>query len=126
MNSTSHPVQIPDAAAHLPDDWRARVAVGARLIRFEVCFSVVVATVRRESPVALTYSRLDRYLRGLGHTLGSLLLGPWGIPWGPIWTVRAAWVNLTGGTDVTEQLLACTAAETFTQTSRSEPGFPAG
>jgi hypothetical protein len=25
------------------------------------------------------------------------VLGPWGVPWGPVWTAVAVWTNLTGG-----------------------------
>lgn len=90
----------------LPDEVRARVAAGARLVRFEFCFSLLVFTVRRQSPVYLTESWQERYLRGLGYSALALLLGPWAVPWGPIGTAWAVWVNLTGGVDETEAVLA--------------------
>ena len=31
------------------------------------------------------------------HSLITLLLGWWGIPWGPIRTVQALYINLRGG-----------------------------
>jgi hypothetical protein len=34
------------------------------------------------------------------------MLGPWGVPWGLIWTPWAVWVNLTGGVDETASVLA--------------------
>ena len=63
-------------------------------------------TVRRQSPVYLTESWQERYLRGLGYSVLALLLGPWGVPWGLIWTPWAVWVNLTGGVDETDAVLA--------------------
>jgi len=90
----------------LPDEVRARVAAGARLVRFEFCASVLLFTVRRQSPVYLTESWQGRYLRGLGYSLLAILLGPWGVPWGLIWTPWAVWVNLTGGVDETDAILA--------------------
>jgi hypothetical protein len=89
-----------------PDEVRVRVAAGARLVRFEFCFSLLLFTLRRQSPVYLTESWLERYLRGLGYSVLALVLGPWAVPWGPIWTVRAVWMNLTGGIDETESVLA--------------------
>jgi hypothetical protein len=89
-----------------PEEVRARVAAGARLVRFEFCFSLLVFTVRRQSPVHFTESWQQRYLRGLGYSLAALLLGPWGVPWGLVWTPWAVWVNLTGGVDETEAVLA--------------------
>jgi hypothetical protein len=88
------------------DEVRARVSAGARLVRFEYCLSLLFFTLRRQSPVYLTESRLERYLRGLGYSALALLLGPWGVPWGLILTPWAVWVNLTGGIDETESLLA--------------------
>ena len=90
----------------LAEDVRARVAAGARLVRFELCFSLLLFTIRRQSGVYLTESWQERYLRGLGYSLLALLLGLWGVPWGLVWTPRAVWVNLTGGVDETDKMLA--------------------
>lgn len=87
------------------DELRTRVAAGARLVRFELCLSALVFTVRRQSPVYLTDTWQERYLRGLWYSLVALLLGPWGVPWGLIWTPWAVWVNLTGGVDETDTVL---------------------
>src|SRR6188472_3627656 len=88
------------------EELRTRIAAGARCVRFEFCFSLLFVTVRRQSPVYLTSSWEQRYLRGLGYTMLALLLGPWGIPWGLLWTPWAVWVNATGGADCTEEVLA--------------------
>jgi hypothetical protein len=88
------------------DELRIRVASGVRLVRFEFCFSFLLFTVRRQSPVYLTESWQSRYLRGLGYSLLAILLGPWGVPWGLIYTPWAIWVNLTGGVDETDAVLA--------------------
>jgi len=45
----------------------------------------------------------------LGFTLLSLVLGWWGIPWGPIYTVQSLWVNAQGGRDVTREVAAALA-----------------
>ena len=96
----------PDDITTLPPaELRARIRAGDRCVRFEYCMSMVVATARRQSRVYLTKSRQERYFRGLGYTTLALVLGPWGVPWGLIWTARAVWVNLTGGEDVTEEVL---------------------
>jgi hypothetical protein len=89
-----------------PEEIRTRIARGARLVRFEFCVSFLVFTVRRQSPIFITESWQGRYIRGLGYSLLALLLGPWGIPWGPIWSTWAVWVNLTGGVDETDTVLA--------------------
>src|SRR6266852_7285584 len=43
----------------------------------------------------------SRIIKGLPWTLLTLVVGWWGIPWGPIRTVQSLWINLSGGTDVT-------------------------
>jgi hypothetical protein len=88
------------------EELRTRVAAGARCVRFEYCFSLLFVTVRRQSAVYLTDSWQQRYVRGLGYSLFALLLGPWGVPWGVLWTPWAVWVNTTGGADCTEAVLA--------------------
>lgn len=89
-----------------PEEIRAHVAAGARLVRFEFCASCIFVTFRRQSGVYLTHSWQERYLRGLWYSLIALLAGPWGVPWGLICTPRAIWINLTGGIDETDAVLA--------------------
>jgi hypothetical protein len=107
LNQNADPRWIPlgGTGPLAADELQARIAAGDRCVRFEFCLSFLVATVRRQSPVYLTTSWQDRYLRGLGYSTLALLLGPWGVPWGLVWTPWAVWVNLTGGVDVTEEVL---------------------
>lgn len=106
MTVSSNLLNLGGGRALFPEEIRTRVAAGARLVRFEFCLSALFFTVRRQSPVYLTESWQDRYLRGIWYSLTALVLGPWGVPWGLIWTPWAVWVNLTGGVDETEAVLA--------------------
>ena len=99
-------VRLGGARPLFPEEVRARVVAGARLVRFEFCASLLFFTLRRQSPVYLTETWQQRYLRGLGYSLLTLLSGPWAVPWGLILTPRAIWVNLTGGVDETAAVLA--------------------
>jgi hypothetical protein len=87
------------------EEVRSRVAAGARLVRFEYCVSLILFTIRRQSRVYLTRSWQERYLRGLAYSLIAIGLGPWGVPWGLIYTPWSVWVNLTGGVDETDAVL---------------------
>jgi hypothetical protein len=116
MNSEQTGDQKPDSLPELlhlrgvrplfAEELRTRLAAGARCVRFEFCLSLLFVTVRRQSPVYLTFSWHQRYLRGLGYSALALLLGLWGVPWGLIWTPWAIWVNTTGGADCTHEVLA--------------------
>ncbi|MCI0703599.1 MAG: hypothetical protein L0241_21165 [Planctomycetia bacterium] len=96
------------------EEVRTRLDAGARCVRFEFCISLLVITFRRQSPVYLTNSWQERYLRGLGYSLLALLLGPWGVPWGVLWTLWAIWVNTTGGADCSD------AVRVWLETSRTD------
>ncbi|MCE9563607.1 MAG: hypothetical protein K8U57_16315 [Planctomycetes bacterium] len=103
---TSNLIPLAGSRPLFPEEIRTKVADGAKLVRFEFCVSALVFTIRRQSPVYLTLSWQERYLRGIWYSLVALLLGPWGVPYGVIWTPRAIWVNLTGGVDATSEVLA--------------------
>jgi hypothetical protein len=106
MPPASGLIPLAGSRPRFAEEVRSRVEVGARLVRFEFCLSFLFVTIRRQSPLYLTESWQDRYLRGLGYSVLALLFGPWGVPWGLIWTPWAIWVNLTGGVDETEDTLA--------------------
>lgn len=106
MNSEPKLIQLRGARPLFDEELHTRVTAGARCVRFEFCFSLLFVTVRRQSPVYLTYSWQGRYLRGLWFSFVALLLGPWGVPWGLLWTPWAVWVNATGGVDCTAEVLA--------------------
>lgn len=88
-----------------PDELKARIRGGQRCIRFEYCVSFVIATMGIRTKVRVGLSWRERHLRGLGYALLSLLLGPWGIPWGPYFTARCIGSNLAGGIDVTDAVM---------------------
>jgi hypothetical protein len=106
IDSATRLLQLRGFRPLFGEELRARIADGARCVRFEVCVSFLFATLRRQSPVYLTHSWQERYVRGLGFSLLALLLGPWGVPWGLVFTPRAIWTNVSGGIDCTHEVLA--------------------
>ena len=106
----SRQTQLLPASGNLdslrPEELREFILRGWRCVRFERCTSCLLATFHHQSRVYLTENWQGRYLRGLGYSFLSLLLGPWGVPWGVYFTVKAMWTNLTGGIDVTDEALA--------------------
>jgi hypothetical protein len=87
-----------------PKEVRARIEDGAMGIRFDYVASVLFVTFRWQSKIHLVQHEASTYFRGIPYTLFSLLFGLWGLPWGPIETLKAVWNNLGGGTDVTDEL----------------------
>ena len=82
-----------------------QVQQGARFVVYEYCMSFVVLSLRRSSGIYYRLPGDGGLLPGFGYTLISLLLGWWGIPWGPIWTIRSLAINLGGGRDVTDEVV---------------------
>ncbi len=106
QHSSSELLHLRGTRPLFAEELRTRVAAGARCVRFEYCFSLVFVTVRRQSEVFLTNSWHQRYFWGVWYSFLALLLGPWGIPWGLLWTPWAVWVNISGGADCTAAVLA--------------------
>ncbi len=79
---------------------------GAKFVTYQYCVSILILTFKRFSNIYLVRAAESRVTKGLGFSLLSFFLGWWGIPWGPIYTVQALWVNFNGGKDVTNEVLA--------------------
>ncbi|MFZ4766207.1 MAG: hypothetical protein ACOYMN_14755, partial [Roseimicrobium sp.] len=86
-------------------DVEQEVLKGGRFVVYSYNFSVLVMSFRRSSGIHFLRPGNDGAARALGYTLFSLLFGPWGFPWGLIWTPVSVFTNLAGGKDVTAPLL---------------------
>lgn len=78
---------------------------GAKFVVFEYVISVIFLTMTRTSDVYFIRPGEIGGLKGVLFTLISLILGWWGLPWGPIHTIRTVFRNLDGGKDVTQKIL---------------------
>jgi hypothetical protein len=89
-----------------PDQINAELAQGARFVMYQYCISIIVLTFRRGSDIHFIRHDQSRVTRGLGFVALTFLLGWWGIPWGPIYTIQSLVTDLRGGKDVTDAVLA--------------------
>jgi hypothetical protein len=78
---------------------------GAKFVIFEYTFSILVMTFKRGSAVHYLRPGESAFVKGLPYTLITLLFAWWGIPWGPIYGIAALITNLSGGKDVTAQIM---------------------
>jgi len=83
---------------------------GGRFVMYQYCISVLVMTFKRPSNIYFMKAGERSFGKGIGFSLMTLLLGWWGIPWGPIYTIQSLWVNFSGGRDVTKEIMAQSAA----------------
>jgi len=78
---------------------------GARFVVFEFCISVLIMTFKNPTAVFFVRQGESAVSKGLPYSLCSLLLGWWGLPWGPIYTISSLVTNFRGGRDVTLELV---------------------
>ena len=83
---------------------------GAKFVVFQYCISIVVMSFKRSSGIYFIPSGSSAAGKAAPWCALSLLVGWWGIPWGPIWTIGTVAKNLGGGTDVTAHVLNASAA----------------
>lgn len=89
---------------------------GGRFVMYQYTVSIIIMTFRQPTSIHFVAPGEKAVVKGLGYTLLTLLLGWWGIPWGPIYTIGSLVHNLGGGVDVTKETLqALVQAETSQQ-----------
>ena len=89
-----------------PDQLNFEIQRGGKFVFFQYAISLVVVSFRRNSDVYFIRSEEATTSKSIGFTLLTLLLGWWGIPWGPIYTIQVLKTNFQGGKDVTKQIVA--------------------
>jgi hypothetical protein len=88
------------------DQMNRELAHGGKFVIFQFTISVIVMTFRRSSDIYFIRAGENGAIKGLPFTLLSLVFGWWGIPWGPIYTIGSLYKNLSGGKDVTQEILS--------------------
>jgi hypothetical protein len=106
-------------------DLQQAVARGGRFVFFQYCFSVLILSFKRSSPIVFVRPGESAFAKGLPYSLISLVAGWWGIPWGPIWTIWTVAVNLGGGKDVTAEALHDLGLNTASVSAAPPPLAPA-
>ena len=87
------------------EDIKNEIANGAKFVLFQYTVSIIILTFKRSSDIYFVKSTEKPIVKGLPYTILTFLLGWWGIPWGPIYTIQALSKNLSGGKDVTQHVL---------------------
>lgn len=87
-------------------DVNAELENGGKFVTYSYCVSIVFFSFKRSSDIYFIRAGNKDMPNRLGYSLISLVFGPWGIPWGPIWTASTIGKNLAGGENVTRKLLS--------------------
>ena len=77
------------------------ILAGAKFVRYQWCFSLIVKTFQRGSGVYYLRPGEKGVIKGLPWTILTFFVGWWGMPFGFVYTPQAIMNNLSGGKDVT-------------------------
>lgn len=89
-----------------PEDIRRLVQQGAKFVIFSYTISIILATFRPNSDIYFIKPHESAFSKGLPFFLITLVLGWWGIPWGPIYTIGSLATILGGGKNITNEVMA--------------------
>ena len=90
---------------------RSEIAQGGRFVHYIWCVSIIVMTFRRSSDIYFIPAGKSAISKGLPFTFLTVLLGWWGFPWGPIYSLQCLGRNLAGGYDVTDGIASAIGAQ---------------
>jgi len=79
---------------------------GGKFVFFPYTISIVVMTFKRASSIYLVRPDESSFKHSYKHILANGALGWWGIPWGPIYTIGSLYHQLSGGKDVTNEVMS--------------------
>lgn len=87
-------------------DIHREITKGGRFVQYSWCISIIVMTFKRSSDIYFIRADESAVSKGLSYTLLTLILGWWGFPWGPIYSLQCLGTNLSGGFDLTHSFLS--------------------
>lgn len=79
---------------------------GAKFVIFPYTVSFVLMTLKRNSSIYFLHPYEKSIKYSYRHVGVNLVLGWWGLPWGPIYTIGAMYTQIIGGKDVTQIVLS--------------------
>lgn len=88
------------------EELRALVNQGGKFVHYKTCISIVVMTFNNPTDIYFIRPGESSHTPGLTSFILTLLLGWWGFPWGPIYTIGNIVTFAKGGTDVTAAIMS--------------------
>jgi len=84
---------------------QSELSRGGKFVVFPYCISIVIMTFGRSSDIYFIRAGESAFGKGWPFALLSFFLGWWGVPWGLIRTPIALFQTLSGGKDVTSEIV---------------------
>src|SRR5438105_11952013 len=98
-------VKIRNTEGFTVQEIRNMVHDGGKFVLFPYTISIIFMTFKRSSDIYFVKPGEGGFKYGAGFIFTNLLLGWWGIPWGPIYTIQSMTSHFKGGKDVTSEVL---------------------
>lgn len=89
-----------------PAQIRQLVKDGGEFVVYKYCISIIVMSFNRNSEIYFIHPDKNSTSIGIKFFFISIFFGWWGIPWGPIYTIGGIYNVLTGGTDLTHEVMS--------------------
>lgn len=87
------------------DQLNSELRNGGKFVVFYYTISIVFMTFRNGSSIYFLRAGESAFKHGWKYLLLSMILGWWGFPWGPIYTIQSIFTAF-GGKDVTQDILS--------------------
>ncbi|URC14547.1 hypothetical protein [Flavobacterium sp. B183] len=85
---------------------RNMVQQGGKFVVFPYTVSFILMTLKRSSDIYFIKANENTFKYSYGFVFLNLIVGWWGIPWGPIYTIGSAYHHVVGGKDLTQAVLS--------------------
>ena len=78
---------------------------GGKLVVYQYAASPIYVSLKNHSKTYLIRYGESAFKKGVKYSLFSFVLGWWGFPFGPIYTIASIVTNCKGGIDITQEYI---------------------
>lgn len=78
---------------------------GAKFVHFQYTISIIIMTFKKGSDIYFIKSDETSVKYSWKYSLLTFVLGWWGFPFGPIYSISSLYRNFNGGKDITQEVL---------------------
>jgi hypothetical protein len=110
-------MQINNIEGMTLEEIKYEIDRGGKFVHYMYTVSILVMTFKRPTDIYFIKGGESAAVKGLSYTLITFLLGWWGIPWGPIYSIQSLYYNLGGGKNITEAVMT----DLYRQVNRAAP-----
>lgn len=85
-------------------DLETYIQEGKEIVKYHYCYSFLIFSIKY-TDICILEKNENRKKIGMKYAIKTLLMGPWGFPWGPIFTFACIITDLSGGEVITNLII---------------------